>query len=99
MIVAVNKNVEANEANVINKIVAANKAILIDRANLDNETILDNEANGASLAEANKLLANNSIAKELLANISIAIVLYSLTKHCEVFAKDKGYFEMTIFNN
>jgi hypothetical protein len=47
--------------------------------------------------EANE--ANFAEAKESLANSSIAIVLYFLRKYCEVFAKDKEYFGMTISNN
>ncbi len=47
------------------------------------------KANKASFAKANNLLANDGIT----------IVLYLLTKYCEVFAKDKEYFGMTISNN
>jgi hypothetical protein len=52
----VNKIAEADKANVIAEIVSVDKAIVVDRANLANE------ANGASLAEANKSLATDSIA-------------------------------------
>jgi hypothetical protein len=79
----VSKIIVANKANVIDVIVATNEAIVTDTANSANK------ANKASFAEANKLLANDGIA----------IILYSLTKHCEVFVKDKGYFGMTISNN
>ncbi len=51
-----NKIADANKANMIGKIVLVNKAIAVDRANLANK------AGEASLDEANKLLATNSIA-------------------------------------
>ncbi len=56
MVDEVNKIAEADKANVIAEIVSVDKAIVVDRANLANE------ANGASLAEANKSLATDSIA-------------------------------------
>jgi len=49
---------------------------------------LANEADEASFTEASESLANG-----------IAVFLYSLIKCCEVFTKDKGYFEMMISNN
>jgi hypothetical protein len=79
----VSKIIVADKANVIDAIVAANEVIVTNTANWANK------ANKASFVEANKLLANDSIA----------IVLFSLTKYCEVFAKDEGYFGMTISNN
>ena len=72
----------------------ADEANVIDVIDVANKAIvtdaanLANEADKASFAEANELLANN-----------IAIVLYSLTKYCEIFAKDEEYFGMTISNN
>ncbi len=59
--------------------------VAANKAIVTNTTNLAIKANKASFAEAKESLAN-----------SIAIVLYSLTKYCEVFAKDKGYFGMTI---
>ena len=67
------------------EVIAVNEAILDDAAN---EAIVSDEANEASFAKANESLANG-----------IAIVLYSLTRYCEVFAKDEGYFGMKISNN
>ncbi len=78
----------------------ANESFVADEANVIDVIVAANEAivtNTANLAiEANK--ASFAKAKELLAN-SIAIVFFSLTKYCEVFAKDKGYFEMNTSNN
>ncbi len=85
---------DANKACYASESFVAEKANVIDVINAADEAIVTNTANLA--IKANK--ASFVEAKELLAN-SIAIVLYSLTKYCEVFAKDEGYFGMTISNN
>ncbi len=64
----------ADEANVIDVIVVANEAVVTNAA------YLVSKANEASFAKANKSLANDSIA----------IVLYSLTKYVAIFTKMKG---------
>jgi hypothetical protein len=88
----VSKIILADKTNVIDVIVVADKAIVtievieaivIDRAKSANE------AEKANVAKANKLLAD----------IGIATVLQSLTKYCEVFTNNEGYFEMMISNN
>ncbi len=89
-----NKAANASVASKANESFVANKAKVIDVIVAANEAIVTNTANLAMKANE----ASFAKAKELLTN-SIAIVLYSLTKYCEVFAKDKGYFGMTISNN
>ncbi len=51
-----------NKANVIAEIVSANVAAAIDRAIAINRANMANEADEASLAEANESLTNGSIA-------------------------------------
>ena len=70
---------DATETTEANQADVVDKPVLIDDA--ANEA---NEADKAIFAEANKSLANG-----------IAIVLYSLTKDCDFFAKDEGYFVKT----
>ncbi len=89
-----NKAGNANVAGKANVSFVANKANVIDVIVAADKAIVTTTANLAT--EANK--ASFAEAKESLAN-SIAIVLYSLTKYCEVFVKDEGYFGMTISNN
>ncbi len=84
----------ASVASKANGSFVANEANVIDGIVAAHEAIVTNTANLA--IKANK--ASFAEAKESVAN-SIAIVLYSLTKYCEVFAKDEGYFGMTISNN
>jgi hypothetical protein len=95
--IAANDTNEAGNASVAGK---ANESFVADEANMIDVIVAADKAivtNTANLAiKANK--ASFAKAKELLAN-SIAIVLYSLTKCCEVFAKDERYFGMTISNN
>jgi hypothetical protein len=74
----------------------ADKAGVVDRAKLTNK------AYRASLARANKLLANNDLAlivikylSKLLLNDGIAIdclIIYSLTKYFAIFLNDKRCF-------
>ncbi len=79
---------KANESFVADKANVIDVIVAADKAIVTDTANLAIKANEASFAKAKELLAN-----------SIAIVLYSLTKYCEVFAKNKGYFGMTISNN
>ncbi len=79
----------ADEAADATETTEANQADVVDKPVLIDDAAYEaNEADEAIFAEANKSLANG-----------IAIVLYSLTKYCEVFAKDEGYFVKMISNN
>ncbi len=95
--IAANNANEAGNASVAGK---ANESFMANEVNVIDVIIAADEAivtDTANLAiKANK--ASFTEAKELLAN-STAIVLYSLTKYCEVFVKDEGYFGITISNN
>ncbi len=79
---------KANESFVANEVNVIDVIVAANEAIVTDTANLTTKASKASFAEANELLAN-----------SISIVLYSLTKYCEVFAKDEGYFGMTISNN
>ena len=95
--VTANKANEAFEASMVGKAdeaFAADKANVIDVIVTADEAIATNTANLANEAnEASFTKANDSLA------YGITIFLYSLTKYCEVFSKDEGYFEITISNN
>ncbi len=82
--IVVNK---ADNANVANKAIAVNRAIGVDRANMANK------ADEASLAEANKLLANCGIAVVIKYSGKLLTLLpFSLTKYFAIFAEVKEYF-------
>jgi hypothetical protein len=94
---------EAKEANVIDEIDAANKANVAKEANVIDKIIVANEANEASLAKANKLLANGGIAvivkylSKSMRHDTIIICVdvlsrFSLTKYSVFIAEVKGYF-------
>ena len=72
---------EAGEA------IAVNRAIAVDRANMDNK------ADEASLAKANKSLADGGIAViiKYLGKL-LTLLPFSLTKYSTIFAEVKGYF-------
>jgi hypothetical protein len=73
--------------------IAINRAIVIDRANMANE------ADEASLAEANESLTNGGIAVVVKYSSKLLTLLpFSLTKYFEIFAEVEGYFGL-IFNN
>ncbi len=87
----------------IDEIDAANKANVAEEANVIDKIIVANEANEASLAKANKLLANGGIAvivkypSKLLRHNTIIICVnvlpqFSLTKYSIFIAEVKGYF-------
>ena len=65
----------------------AGKAIAVNRVNMANK------ANVASLAEANELLADGSIAVvvKYLGKL-LTLLPFSLTKYSAIFAEVKGYF-------
>ncbi len=72
---------------------------MIDRAIAVHRANMANEANQASLAEVNELLANGSIAVVVKYSSKLLTLLpLSLTKYFEIFAKMEGYFGL-IFNN
>ena len=97
--IGIDKIVEINEANVIVEIVLANKADAIDKAIAVDRANMANKANEASLAEANKLLANGGIAVIVKYSSKLLTLLpFSLTKYFEIFAEVEGYFGL-IFNN
>ncbi len=73
----------------IDVIVATDKAIVTNEVV---EAIVINRANSTSKADE----ANLAEANKLLANDGIAIVLYVLTKYCEIFAEVKGCFGIII---
>ncbi len=94
---------EAEEANVIEEIDAANEANVAKEANVIDEIVTASKANKASLAKANKLLANGGIAvivkypSKLLRHNTIIICVnvlsqFSLTKYSVFVAEVKGYF-------
>ncbi len=100
---AANKVNVAKEANVIDEIDVANKANVAKEANVINKTVAANKADKASLAKANKLLANCGIAVvvkylgKLLCHDTIIICVnvlsqFSLTKYSVFVAEVKGYF-------
>ncbi len=77
----------------VNVTIAIDRAIVIDRAKIANE------ADEASLAEANESLTNGSIAVVVKYSSKLLTLLpFSLTKYFEIFAEVKGYFGL-IFNN
>ena len=78
----------ADEAFVADEANVIDVIVMANKAIVTNTANLANEADKASFAAANDFLANG-----------ITIFLYFLTKYCEVFAKDKGYIEITISNN
>ena len=81
------------------KIVLVNVAIAIDRGIVIDRTNIANEADEASLAEANESLTNGSIAVVVKYSSKLLTLLpFSLTKYFEIFAEVKGYFGL-IFNN
>ncbi len=94
---------EAKEANVIDEIDAANEANVAEEANVIDEIVVANKADKASLAKANKLLANGGIAvivkypSKLLRHDTIIICVvvlsqFSLAKYSVFVAEVKGYF-------
>ncbi len=94
---------EAEEAKVIDKIDAANEANMAEEANVIDKIIVANKANEASLAKANKLLANGGITvivkypSMFLRHNTIIICVnvlsqFSLTKYSVFVAEMKGYF-------
>jgi hypothetical protein len=100
-IVAVNKiaEVNVNKANLIVEIISADEANAVDRAIAVDRANMANEADEASLAEANKLLANGGIAVVGKYSVKLMTLLpFSLTKYFEIFAVVEGYFGL-IFNN
>jgi hypothetical protein len=100
---------EATEAivtNDSNKIVVANKANVI-KANVVDRANLANKAYEASLADANKLLANGDIAAvvKYLSKLPVVVMYlsklltllpFSPTKSSAFFSKDKGYFGICV---
>ena len=81
------------------EIVLVNVAIAIDRAIVIVRANMANEADEASLAEANESLTNVSIAVVVkYSSKLLTLLLFSLTKYFEIFAEVKGYFGL-IFNN
>ncbi len=94
---------EADEADGAIVTHAANEANVAKEANVIDETVAANEADEASLAKANKLLANCGIAvvvkylSKLLCHNTIIICVnvlsqFSLTKYSVFIAEVKGYF-------
>jgi hypothetical protein len=84
---------------VIVNIVLVNVTIAIDRAIVIDRAKIANEADEASLAEANESLTNGSIAVVVKYSSKLLTLLpFSLTKYFEIFAEVKGYFGL-IFNN
>ena len=81
------------------EIVLANVAIAIDRVIVIDRANMANEANEASLAEANEPLTNGGIAVVVKYSSKLLTLLpFSLTKYFEIFAEVEGYFDL-IFNN
>jgi hypothetical protein len=94
---------KANEADGAIVTHAANEANVAKEANVIDETVAANEADKASLAKANKLLAKCNIAvvvkysSKLLCHNTIIICVnvlsqFSLTKYSIFVAEVKGYF-------
>jgi hypothetical protein len=84
---------------VIVEIVLVNVAIAIDRAIVIVRANMANEADEASLAEANESLTNGGIAVVVKYPSKLLTLLpFSLTKYFEIFAEVEGYFGL-IFNN
>ena len=81
------------------EIVSANVAVAIDRAIAIDRANMANEADEASLAEANESLTNSGIAVVVKYSSKLLTLLpFSLTKYFEIFAEVEGYFGL-IFNN
>ncbi len=87
----------------IDKIDAANEANVAKEANVIDKIVVANEADEASLAKANKSLANGGIAvivkhpSKLLRHHTIIICVdvlsqFSLSKYSVFLAEVKGYF-------
>ncbi len=97
--IGINEIVEINETNMIVEIVSANEAIAINRAIVVDRANTANKADDARLAEANKSLANGSIAVgNKYSSKLLTLLPFSLTKYFEIFAEVQGYFGL-IFNN
>ncbi len=81
------------------EIVSANVAVANDRAIAIDRVNMANEADEASLAEANELLTNSGIAVvvKYLSKL-LTLLPFSLTKYFQIFAEVEGYFGL-IFNN
>jgi len=84
---------------VIVEIVSANVAVAIDRSIAIDGANMANEADEASLAEANELLTNGGIVVVVKYSSKLLTLLpFTLTKYFEIFAEVEGYFGL-IFNN
>ena len=97
--VGVHEIAEIDKANVIVEIVLVNVAIAIDRGIVIDRANIANEADEASLAEANESLTNGGIAVVVKYPSKLLTLLpFSLTKYFEIFAEVEGFFGL-IFNN